>query len=296
MEKLNIRFSERIGKRKPKDKIQIDSMDQELKNCIWSLIHKHLLKPLLYSTTYKLSAFNYLIEEIWFTFFKEPIDQIPLLPNTINTILKNNYSRWNYLDIYDFIDFLTLTESPINKVLFIEDFNNLLKRELSGYRFINGQLAPITNEYEINEIENALSVSDNLGLDGVNIHLSDALNKLSDRRDPDFRNSIKESISAIESLCKIITNEPKAELSKALKKLGDRITIHPALSKGFENIYGYTSDGDGIRHSLMTETDLDQEDALYMLISCSAFINYLIAKASKAGINFTTNNSNLLNQ
>jgi|GEM_PF-5091063 len=34
----------------------------------------------------------------------------------------------------------------------------------------------------------------------------------------------------------------------------------------------------------MEESNLDQEDALYMLVSCSAFINYLITKTNKFGI------------
>ena len=51
-------------------------------------------------------------------------------------------------------------------------------------------------------------------------------------------------------------------------------------------LYGYTSDADGIRHALLDESDLDFEDAKFMLVSCSAFTNYLKGKAIKAGIDF----------
>ena len=37
-------------------------------------------------------------------------------------------------------------------------------------------------------------------------------------------------------------------------------------------------------HALMDEPTLDIEDAKFMLISCSAFVNYLVVKAQKAGI------------
>ena len=65
-----------------------------------------------------------------------------------------------------------------------------------------------------------------------------------------------------------------------------RIELHSALKKGFKSIYGYTSDSDGIRHGmgLTEETNLDYEDAKFMLISCSSFINYLKVKASKADL------------
>lgn len=47
---------------------------------------------------------------------------------------------------------------------------------------------------------------------------------------------------------------------------------------GFNNLYGYTSDESGIRHGGINFIDSPAEDARYMLVSCSAFINYLIEK------------------
>ena len=60
--------------------------------------------------------------------------------------------------------------------------------------------------------------------------------------------------------------------------------MHPALNKAFSTLYGYTSNAKGIRHALLEESTLDFEDAKFMLVACSAFINYLKVKASKAGI------------
>lgn len=62
---------------------------------------------------------------------------------------------------------------------------------------------------------------------------------------------------------------------------------HPALSESLGKLYAYTNDGDGIRHSLKDEKTVDSEDALFMLVTCSAFINYMSAKARKAGISGT---------
>ena len=58
---------------------------------------------------------------------------------------------------------------------------------------------------------------------------------------------------------------------------GKKGTLHPALEKSFSSMYGYTSDADGIRHALMDDDNLTNADARFMLISCSAFINYVIA-------------------
>lgn len=279
-----MRFSERIGKRKPRVEIQIDSMDKELKNSLWNVISISIIEHLksrdwIYQTSYET-----LINSIWFSFFKEPLDNISNDTSRIASEIRTRFFNWDYLETYDFLDFLSTLSNEFNTEEFIHSCNFILKRELSGYRFVNGKLAPITSEEEINEIERAINSTSDNGLKGVNIHLTEALNKLSDKKNPDYRNSIKESISAVESLCQQITNDPKAELGKALKMLKDKFPIHGALEKGFKSIYGYTSDGDGIRHAMMEESNLDQEDALFMVISCSAFINYLIAKAIKSEI------------
>jgi len=56
--------------------------------------------------------------------------------------------------------------------------------------------------------------------------------------------------------------------------------MHHALIKGFSSLYGYTSEADGIRHALLEEPHVGFDEAKYMLVSCSAFVNYLIAKIS----------------
>ena len=159
-----------------------------------------------------------------------------------------------------------------------------LKIEVAGYRILNGKVTQITAEEEIQAIEEATTQTDKLQL--VSLHLRTALDLLADRKAPDYRNSIKESISALESIAKIISNNPKDSFAGALDKIKSKIKIHPALERGFKQIYGYTSDADGIRHGLTELADCDFEDAKFMLVSCSAFSNYLIAKSAKAGISF----------
>ena len=85
---------------------------------------------------------------------------------------------------------------------FVEYCNNVLERELSAYRFVNGILTQISSKDEVEAIEEALNITDNLK--PVKTHLNRALELFSDRKTPDYRNSIKESISAIESYCSIL--------------------------------------------------------------------------------------------
>ena len=140
---------------------------------------------------------------------------------------------------------------------------------------MSGHLTDITNPQEIEMLETALTDSQFVG---VETHLQRALALYAQRDDPDYRNSIKESISAVESIAKIISGKPKASLSDALKEIDSKKRLHASLKEGFIKLYGYTSNADGIRHSAMDKPNLDAADARYFLLSCTSFINYLKAQ------------------
>lgn len=131
----------------------------------------------------------------------------------------------------------------------------------------------ITSEEEIKEIETTLSTSK----DNIKIHLNNALELYSKRPVADYRNSIKESISAVEAISRNITGENVLNFKKMEEK---GVFVPTVLRKAFECLYGYTNDKTtGIRHALMDDTNAPQaEEALFMLVSCSAFINYLNKK------------------
>jgi hypothetical protein len=109
-------------------------------------------------------------------------------------------------------------------------------------------------------------------------HVQRALELLSNRDNPDYRNSIKESISAVESMARIVAESPKATLADALKALEKGGKLHSALKDGFLKLYGYTSDEGGIRHAMLEEPSISAADARYFLLSCTSFVNYLKAQ------------------
>lgn len=284
-----MKFSQRIGKVSATKQLQIDSLDDDLKNGLWNGIKLYILD--VYSKTNNYpndSEFKVFCSILWHYHYKLPIDTINNNLSQSEKYIRTRFYNAKWYEVYDLIEFIANIESSqINTYEFKIFCNEIFEREFSGYRFIDDFISPITNEHEINEIETAISQSGNFSLlKGANIHLKSALEKLSDKKSPDYRNSIKESISAIESVANVISENAKDTLGTALDKIEGKITLHPALKKGFKQLYGYTSDTDGIRHSLMDDHNCDFEDAKYMLVSSSAFINYLIVKADKAGFKF----------
>lgn len=182
-----------------------------------------------------------------------------------------------WYEVYDFIDIHLSSIDEEKKSERSKQYNELLEQEKSGYRIIAREVAPITNETEIQTIEQAASTP----YLSVNQHIKKALAFYADIKCPDYENSVKESISAVEAMCCIITGKD-ATLNKAIEKLKNNgVHIHPALEKAFISLYAYTCDEKGIRHAGIDFINAPAEDAKYMLVSCSAFVNYLIEKWSK---------------
>jgi len=285
-EGFTMQFSERMGKKKVRCDLQVESMDTALRNGLWNVLYNQMLERIKFCRDpFVDSDWRPALSSLWHDFFKWPIDEIPWnLAYDVQQQVRRWFFKAEWYEVYDLLEFVAKMRGPIDRIDFETGCNYVLERELAGYRFVGNEIAPITNKTEVAEIEEAIETTAERKLEGVSKHLESALEKLSDRKNPDYRNSIKESISAVESLCIIISKDKKATLGQALKKIEDTVGLHPALKSGFSSIYGYTSDADGIRHAMVEESACDFDDAKYMLVSCSAFVNYLIGKAAKAGL------------
>ena len=163
-------------------------------------------------------------------------------------------------------------------VQFCKDLNFDFEKRNYSYRIVDCYIVEVTSKQEAESIEEALQNENK----GVKIHLHDALTFLSVAKEkPNYRSSIQQSISAVEACCREITKENT--LGKALDKLvSTGIKINKELKEGFGKIYNYTNASDGIRHALMDDSNPPTSDeAVFMLVACSAFINYLTKKKSK---------------
>ena len=127
--------------------------------------------------------------------------------------------------------------------------NGFLESENAAYRFVDSEVIEITDKQEIAAIEDAISSN----IRSISEHSRRALELLSDRKSPDYRNSIKESISAVEAAARLSASKDKATLGDCIKAIDDKHGLHPALKEAFLKLYGFTSDSGGIRHA-MTET------------------------------------------
>jgi hypothetical protein len=59
------------------------------------------------------------------------------------------------------------------------------------------------------------------------------------------------------------------------------VLLHPAFRSALDKLYGFACDEKGIRHaSDGFDDNITTEDAIFFVVACSAFVNWLSAKAS----------------
>lgn len=292
---INVRgcFSESIGKPKCVMEMQYDDFDERTRTLISNKLFEILEIFLDDSDSCGCNIRLGYNDNVGNHFCKAIISDV----FNKSTVLKDG-NTFDWKAVYTFIqriieeaeynevlDILWYINSWINQNfysyndLFSEAFNNIFETEYVGYRFVDGKIVAITDKNEINEIEQACDAPYN----GCKAHIEKAVGFLADREHKDYKNCIKESISAVESVCKIIVGDEKATLGEAIKKLKEKgIKFHQALEKSFSMLFGYTSDEGGIRHAEgLFVSEVSFEEAKFMLVSCSAFVNYLIAEYGK---------------
>lgn len=228
------------------------------------------------------SVFAELDKRAWTDFFIERIDEYEQGHGDYYTLRMVGHG--NRIFSFALLDYLLheiqklQEEQGISIPSFAQELNDEFEKIRFGYRIINNHVSPITNAGEIEEIERAT----NEASDNVKEHFNRALQYLSDKANPDYRNSVKESLSAVEAFCYKYTD--KNILTNSLNVLDKKGILHPMLKDLFSTFYSYASaKNTGSRHGW---ADYENSfaptyyEAKYIFVSCASFINYLKGKFS----------------
>lgn len=271
------RFSERYGYVKPNDVIVRECITEPIKNSIYNWFS--MLRNACgnkYETLEKIVWIQFLNKKLDDFPYHDPFDNIDIICKFLDNSRKEWYRKLDLIEFaYPYIKNIISDEEFKNK---IKQLNKEFERHNFAYRLIDGNVVEITAECEIEAIENAINDTNS----NIRTHLQTALKHISVSQEPDYRNSIKESISAVECFCREITGQKTLDDAfKKMEKAG--VILNSEMKKGFEKLYHYTNDSNtGIRHALMNDSNAPTADeAIFMLVSCSAFVNYLMKKKFK---------------
>jgi hypothetical protein len=270
-------FSQRMGFKPMEKVIQKDGMDDALRNGLWTVFCLHI-KGKADSSFQNGGLVSYLEIMLARFYFKQVVEKTNRAINWVDVKRYFFTCKWN--EVYDFLEFVA-GSLPSNFVApFLAESNQILEMENSAYRFVGNQIVPITDDNEIHAVDEALTSP----ISAAREKLEQAVTLFGDREAPNYPESVHCSISAVESLCKYITGDEKGTLDSAIKQIDDKVSLHPTFKQALTKLYAYTCDEDGIRHGGVKDSDVDQATAKFMLVTCSAFINYIVAEAATKGI------------
>lgn len=278
-----VSFAQRMGLRPVRSLIQTDALDDETRTELWNIVLVTFRTVAQKEMSYEPASS--ITSSMWAWEFKKPRDEQPD-DNRVWGQVKTQVLTGQWFDALDILEayvgylerFTTWHSNDIVPAT-VEALNHVFESHLVGYRFIGQKIVPLDSDVDADAVAEAIKSSRDFA--GARGHLQRASELLADRKSPDYPNSIKESISAVEAVVRKVTKE--GTLGAGLKKLqAAGITIHPALEGAWSKMYGWTSDANGIRHAAVEPADADQAIAKYMLVTCSAFVTYLIEAGRKA--------------
>jgi hypothetical protein len=278
-------FAERMGFTSPRTVIQTDELDMDTRTELWNIVYA--VRGITRRKDMRYDVDDSITTAFWAWYLKNPRDEQPrddIVWGHIKSVILEGewFEALNCIEKYGkylqrFSNQYTYeVPDAFNKLL-----NTTLEQYLVGYRLIGRELVPLGDDVSAAAVTDSLSVTAKFS--GARHHLVRATELLSDRRNPDYPNSIKEAISAVESVVATVPGE--GTLGAGLKKLrAAGIELHPALESAWSKMYGWTSNAQGIRHAAIDEADADQSLAKYMLVACSAFVSYVIDSGSKSSL------------
>lgn len=294
MTKTDLRFfGQRIGALTATFELQLFDANDSLRNAVWDIIYINFVFNNRSGDGVTSTPIKELYRFIWVEVYNLRIDKLyKMNVHEVSEFLKAKILNEDWHHTYSIIDGFVqgimlikdqwwLGENRVPKGYnysaqqhFTKLINDALEKYNSGYRVIEGKVLPIADENEVAEVRTALGSN----LPSVKLHLNAAATALSDTHSPDYRNCIRESITAVEAICRQLTNT--STLDNALKYLETKVSMQSQFKEAIKKLYHYTNDGTtGIRHALMEDSNTpDFADAKYMLVVCSAFINYLTYK------------------
>lgn len=285
-------FSERNGYLPANKIIQINAIDDDLKN--------GLLNCLYTSIEFMGNNRRQLKKGVDFNCLKDFHEDfnIHILNFTPDTFQVESFSDELFISLkrdleeklstncwylyYDAVEFSIKWINNNNFVDFnlessISNINNIISRYGSGYRMSNSiEFFPVCTKTSLETIEQAHKTN----FAEASHYIDKALNAMKNKTSPDYDSVIMQSVNAVESCFKDLAGDDNKSLGQALKVLKNKnLHINLDFLEPFSPIYGRISNL-GIRHGKSKASNIktfSNSEAIFILTNCSALINYLSA-------------------
>jgi len=159
--------------------------------------------------------------------------------------------------------------------------NSLFRDEQLGFEMRDGKIEKVGSGFIDAKIGEARYLLKEPEFKGADEQFEKAIKHLNVRPNPDVENCVKDAISAVESVGRIIVNDDKALLSNIIKDMTKKEIIPKPLDQTIQKIYAYRGDQPGVAHGLVGTSKVTTDEAEFVLAMSAAMIIYLVKKRGK---------------
>jgi hypothetical protein len=179
-----------------------DTSGSPLRNSLWNLLFR-----VLSSTDFARIAWTTVLGGACLSFFKEPIDELPLSDNDASRLaLKDRFFGLPDHRVYDLFEFFLVDDhaglKEMDRKLIRRGLNDLLEREGSTVRLYHDRFRPYQDVLGFDEVAQAEETVRLFDMAAAQRHMETAVAYLSRRPDPESRGAIREVILAVTAVAR----------------------------------------------------------------------------------------------
>ena len=278
-------FSQREGKAPLPEALQIGLLTRRFRNKVWHVLNKSI-ENCTFTSNWGTGWNEAPEAQYWLEFIRSyrinvlgiPHDKQPYDVSSVMEWLRSLIIIGEYHVVLSFLEHMLRCQG-------IPDYlaNSINECMEFAPCFIDQSgepicIVPATSKAMKKAVKKSLENINQSELDAAKSHLSKAAQDLNNNN---YADSIRESISAVESAAQWIDPKSSKKLSYALNSLAkEGIIKHPALKAAINKLYGYASDEAGIRHARRNKDTavVGLEEAIFIYTTCVAIVDFLVSK------------------
>jgi hypothetical protein len=189
---------------------------------------------------------------------------------------------WRFYDLCELIFQYLYSEYKPWGEKFSELLNSLFVDEQLGFEMKDGKVEKVGSGFIDAQVKKARYLLKEPEFKGADEHFEKAIKALNVRPNPDVENCVKDAVSAIESVGRIIVNDEKALLSDIIKDMVKKGAIPTPLDQAIQKVYAYRGNQPGVAHGAVGASKMTVDEAEFVLAMSAAMIIYLVKKGKKA--------------
>ena len=263
-----------------------DKSGSPLRNSLWNLLFR-----VLSSTDFARIAWTTVLRGSCLSFFKEPIDELPLSDNDASRLaLKDRFFDLPDHRVYDLFEFFLVDDGgglkEMDRKLIRRGLNELLEREGSTVRLYHDRFRPYQDFLGFDEVAQAEETVRLFDMGAAQRHMETAVAYLSRRPEPESRGAVREAVLAVTAVAReVAAREARKGEEEAPLVVGsvahaaEAAGIPAELLKGIDLLLrrAHALSGlpiDGVA-SPAAEGPVDPAEAHFLVVFASSLIVYL---------------------